>query len=54
MDIEIDIVKVGRSDRKTDLDGIMGFKTNTNAEIILTFGSISPHPALSPVGRGEG
>jgi hypothetical protein len=20
----------------------------------LTFGSISPHPALSPVGRGEG
>ena len=28
--------------------------SNTNAEIIWTFGSTPPHPALSPVGRGEG
>jgi hypothetical protein len=26
---------------------------NTNAETILTFGSIPPHPTLSPQGRGE-
>ena len=31
-----------------------GLTNNTNAETILTFGSIPPHPALSPVGRGKG
>jgi hypothetical protein len=27
--------------------------TNKDTETILTFGSIPPHPALSPEGRGE-
>jgi four helix bundle protein len=28
--------------------------TKTNAETILTFGSVPPHPAFSPLGRGKG